>query len=176
MAQGESQDEKKEWRWPWDWTQAGEPPGAVLAKIIHNLPWYALDVLEKKPEEVGMADSLHVGYQTYCTIAKDYFDAVVKEAADPEKAERLSKIAGEASALVDSFLGWVDILIKRRDAGFPSVYVPDEPYSPIELWVQWDSARRAFEMETAVRASEPSRKARKHGRGKLDEEVKNLPE
>jgi len=103
--------------------------------------------VEARPEEVGMTDSLRAGYQVYCTIAGDYFDAAVKKASDPEKAERLSKIAGAAFELIDSFLCWVDILIERRKAGFLSAYVPGRPYSPIELWVQWDATRREFERE-----------------------------
>ncbi|MBA7693199.1 hypothetical protein ES703_101775 [subsurface metagenome] len=130
-------DNKEGSNWPWDYQE--EPTLAVLSKIVHNLPSYAHDVLEKKPEEVGMTDSLQGCFQIYCHVVKDHFEKVAKNALASDK-KKLSEITEEAFDLIDKLLEYVD---KRLSPGPGMTYIPlHYPYSYWELNNKWDTLVR----------------------------------
>lgn len=163
-------DNKEGSNWPWDY-QKEEPTLAVLSKIVHNLPSYAYDALEKKPEEVGMTDSLQGCFQIYCHVVKDHFEKVAKNAPVSDK-KKLSEIAEEAFDLIDKFLEYVN---KRLNIPFDMRHNLSYPYSYWELNNKWDTLVRTFNLCISSQGAQnvSASKGWKHGKDKLNKKVGN---
>lgn len=167
-------DSNKEDRWPWDYKKEELTP-AVLDKIIKFLPSCALDATCDKTEEVGVSDSVYVDFQAYCYAVKDNFEKKTKEAPDSNKP-KLSGIATEAFGLVDLLVEWVEKTIRRNDSGINARYMPiDDPCSHTELASRWDTVVRKFDLCRSSQGAQngASPVGRKHGKGKLNEKVKD---
>lgn len=129
--------------WPWDWDKNQERSEEQLKKIVENFPSYAYDAVYRKPEEVGMSDSLYCGFQVYCFIVKEYFTKTATEASVSLKS-KLSKIAEEAYQIIDLLLKWVEI---RVNVNYHTGPIPiDYSCSRVELVSQWDTILRKFKL------------------------------
>ncbi len=142
MAEVED-DSNKEDRWPWDFEKEELTP-AVLAKIIENLPLYALHATYRKPEEVGMTDSLHLQghFKIYCDYVRDHFQDTAKEAPNSTRA-KLYEIAEQAIELIYKLLEYVD---KRLNIPFDRRHDLSYPYSYGTLNNEWDKLVRKFDL------------------------------
>lgn len=163
----ESQSSKLRRKWPWDWEKE-ELTDAVQAEIVKNLPWYASDAVQYKPEQVGMSYSLRTGFRIYCHFTKEHFEKMAKDAPKSLRG-KLSQIANDAFGLVDMLLEWVDV---RRDDIFGNVS-SGYPCSHTKVAANWDTLLRGLDL---YMSSDGQRQTTKHGKGKLNEEVKNLLE
>lgn len=148
----EKTDESR--KWPWDWHKSKELTDMVLKRIVKNLPSYAYDAAYSKPEEVGIGDSLYVGFQVYCLVVKDCFQKAATEESKSLKPQ-LSEIAEEAYQVIDLLLKWVEV---RANVDYHTRYVPiNHPCSHAELANRWDTVVRNFELciSSAKELSEP---------------------
>ncbi len=142
MVMAESDNHNTVSKWPWDW-QKEKLTDSAIAEIVKNLAHYAYDAAFRKPEEVGMTDSLYGGFQIYCHVAKDYFQEAVKRNTISE----LSAIATDAFSVADQLLMWIENKIRRTNSGYFARYMPiDAPYSYTELRTRWDTVVRKFDM------------------------------
>jgi len=120
-------------KWPWDWRKGKEAlTETASAKIVKNLAFYANDAVYRKPEEVGMSNSLDEGFLHYCCCAKEYFIKSIEKAPKYLKP-KVSEITEEAFRLIDRFISIVD----RHN---------EDTYSWLEFISQWDTLVRKLNM------------------------------
>ncbi len=132
-------------KWPWDY-QKENLTETTLTEIMENLPSYACDAVNWKPEEVGMPEDLYGVFQIYCKVVKDHFQQAVERSPASVKQE-LSAIANDAFGLVDLLLEWVEKQIRRREGDFNMRYLPiDYPCSYTQISTRWDSVVLKFKM------------------------------
>jgi hypothetical protein len=130
MAKGQEQTDENR-KWPWDW-QNKALTETVSAKIVKNLALYANDAVYRKPEEVGMSNSLDEGFLHYCYCVKDYFIKAVEKVLKHFKP-KVSEIAEEAFRLIDRLVSIVE-------------HHNENTCSWLELISQWDTLVRKFDM------------------------------
>jgi hypothetical protein len=125
----EQTDENR--KWPWDWRKGKEAlTDTASEEIVKNLALYANDAMYRKPEEVGMSNSLSEGFLHYCFHVKENF---IKAAKKYPKS-KVSEIVEEALRLIDRFVSIAEYPTK------------DNTCSWLELISQWDTVVRKLDM------------------------------